>query len=445
MEKKFARETFTESSFAPTPRDFCSEGVRKAPEKGRRVATLGAVLGHILEHYDITLYGFFAASLAPLYFPNANPVVSLILSMGTFALGFVARPLGGIVFGYIGDKFGRRRSLLLSIFFVTLPTLVMGILPTYSKIGLAAPIILIICRLLQGFCVGGEYAGAAIYINETCQNLERASKGSILCASGFAGALLGTLVGALCTCDFFPHWGWRLAFILGGVLGLLGFSIRRFFPESHEFSQALKSSEPMASLKTLYTHHWKPSLCIFFFGANGLIPLYLSTVYMNNVFIHTFHLSQFYVMIINGVILAGWMLLLPIFGYLADSWGSERFLKTSTIMGIVLAYPLFLLVGEGATLWSVFVFQGIMTVIGASFVAPLLGFMPRLFPVRQRYRGVAFNYTLGQALLGGTTPLIATFLAGYWGNPKAPFVYLILGSLLGLLGIVNAKPRQDDN
>src|SRR5436189_1033551 len=189
-------------------------------------AIFAAMVGNALEYYDVMLYGFFAAMLAPLFFPTDNQITSTISSLGTFAAGFVMRPLGGIIFGHLGDKFGRRQALVLAIFLVTIPTFTIGILPTYADIGIAAPLILLLCRLLQGLCVGGEYSGASIFVIEYSKRGREAFAGSILCAAGVSAGVLGTLVGFLSTLPFMPAWRWRIPFLIGSLFGLIGHYFR---------------------------------------------------------------------------------------------------------------------------------------------------------------------------------------------------------------------------
>jgi len=210
-------------------------------------AILAAMIGNALEYYDVMLYGFFAAALAPLFFPTTNHFVSITASLGTFAAGFLMRPLGGILFGHLGDRYGRRMALAFSILLVTVPTLTIGLLPTYEYIGIAAPIILVVCRLLQGLCVGGEYSGAAIFVIEHSKKKQEAFAGSVLCATGFLGGFLGTILGLICTLPYMPTWSWRIPFLIGSIIGLIGYYIRTQVDESPAYSQAMKRGEIIKS------------------------------------------------------------------------------------------------------------------------------------------------------------------------------------------------------
>lgn len=399
------------------------------------------MVGHALEHYDVTLYGFFAAILAPLFFPSENYIVSLIASWGAFALGFVMRPLGGLVFGHLGDISGRKKSLLASILVASLPTLIIGLLPSYATIGIIAPLILMACRLVQGFSVGGEYSGAAIFVAEHSRHYRPGFIGSFLCSTGFAGALLGTLVSAGATLSFLPEWGWRLPFLLGGVLGLGSYLLRKKLPETPEFkNQESSIKQGSIPLLDVYRTQKRNALCIIAMGAHGLIPLYLGSIYLNPILTKVFGLSTSEMMIVNGMFLLMWVILLPVFGFFADKIGLPVLMALSSFLTFVLAIPLFSLIANTHSLINVFMFQGAICVLGAAFVSALPGFLPTLFSPLERYSGVAFNYTLGQALFGGTAPLIGTALVSWTGDPTSPAFYLMVSGFFGLLAALLAKP-----
>lgn len=408
----------------------------------KKKMTIGAAMvGHALEHYDVTLYGFFAAMLAPLFFPSDNYVVSLIASWGAFALGFLMRPLGGLVFGHFGDRFGRKKALLVSILLASVPTFIIGLLPTYATIGIFAPLILISCRLLQGFSVGGEYSGAAIFVAEHSQHQKPGIVGSFLCSTGFGGALLGTLVGAASTLSLMPDWGWRIPFLLGGVIGMGSYLLRKKLPETPEFKNEESSIKPRSiPLLEVYKKKRGNALCVIAMGANGLIPLYLGSIYLNPILIKDFGLTTSTMMLVNGSFLLLWAVLLPIFGFYADKIGLSRLMGLASFLTLILAVPLFSLIAHTQSLINIFIFMGALSVLGAAFVAPLPGFLPTLFSPLERYSGVAFNYTLGQALFGGTAPLIATTLTTWTGNSMAPAVYLMLSGFFGFLSAFFAKP-----
>ena len=187
----------------------------------RTKTILTATIGNAIVYYDMTLYGFFAVFLSPLFFPSDNLITSQLSSLGVLASGFLARPFGGLIFGHIGDRFGRKKALIIAILLITIPTTVIGILPTYALIGIFAPIILVLCKLLQGICTGGEYSGAAIFLSEHHRGENEGLAGSILPVSSILGAILGTSLGGLFLLPEMPIWAWRIPFLLGGIFGIM--------------------------------------------------------------------------------------------------------------------------------------------------------------------------------------------------------------------------------
>ncbi|MBX9837698.1 MAG: MFS transporter, partial [Silvanigrellaceae bacterium] len=283
--------------------------------KKNNKAILAAMTGNALEYYDVMLYGFFATMLAPLFFPSDNQAVSYISSLGTFAAGFVMRPVGGLLFGHLGDKFGRRFALVLSIFLVTLPTLTIGLLPTYAEIGIAAPVILVICRLLQGLCVGGEYSGASIFVIEYSKKGKECFAGSILTASGNFGGVMGTFCGFIFTLAFMPTWGWRIPFIIGALMGVMGYYIRTRVNESPEFENMKDEKKEKVPLWSVLEKRKINLFCTVCIGATSLIPLYLATVYMGTMMGLKLHFTTSEIMLINLPLTVFAVCTLPFMGW----------------------------------------------------------------------------------------------------------------------------------
>lgn len=405
-------------------------------------AILAAMTGNALEYYDVMLYGFFATMLAPLFFPSDNQAVSYISSLGTFAAGFVMRPVGGIIFGHLGDKFGRRFALVLSIFLVTIPTLTIGLLPTYAEIGIAAPIILLTCRLLQGLCVGGEYSGAAIFVIEYSKKGKECFAGSILTSSGFVGGVLGTFCGFICTLAFMPPWGWRIPFIVGAFMGIMGYYIRTRVNESPEFEKAKDEKIERVPLWGVLEKRKINLFCTVCIGATALAPFYLATIYMGVLMKSKLTLTTSEIMLIN-VFLSGFSVFtLPIMGLLADKIGKEMQMKISCILYVFLAYPLFFFLENNFSLFNMIIVQLVLLMLVASFGGPSMALLTTYFPVHERYSGVGFGYALGGALLGGTTPVIIASLNSWHESPYIPVYYLMFAGLLGILALRLGK-KQD--
>lgn len=403
--------------------------------QNRRRAIFAAMIGNALEYYDVMLYGFFAAMLAPLFFPSSSPAASMAASLGAFAAGFLMRPLGGILFGHIGDRYGRRPALAFSILLVTLPTLVIGLLPTYSQIGIAAPIILVICRLLQGLCVGGEYSGAVIFVVEHSQKGRESFAGSILTATGFFGGFIGTLLGAFCTSATMPEWGWRIPFLIGTFIGIIGYYIRTNVDESPAFSQAQQTRTIIrVPLKEVVFKKTRNLLCTIGIGSSVLVPLYVVTVYLSTLLSQQ-KIDTSQIMLFNSIITVLWMLFLPCMGMVADKVGIQKIMTIAYLTAIVLAYPLFYLLEKAPSFYSILFIQVILSLIGIAFSGPASALLTKLFPVEERYSGIGFGYALGGAFLGGTAPLILTTLVNWTGSPSAPAFYLIFVNVIGLISV----------
>lgn len=402
----------------------------------RRKEIFATIAGNVLEYYDVTLYGYFAAFLAPLYFPFESETSSIIASFVTFALGFVTRPLGGIVFGHLGDRLGRKRALALTIFLVTIPTFTIGILPTYETIGLAAPAILIACRLLQGLCAGGEFAGAAVFINEHAEKGKDGFAASLLATSGFVGAIIGTAFGAICTAKFMPDWAWRLPFVLAAVFGVIAFYIRYSLEETRDFKE-IRSEGTLSRMPLLDAFKDQPLniFCAIGMGAAATVPYYALAIYMGSVFASDLKLPTSQTMLINMGIMIYWAILLPIVGRLSDRVGKARVMMIATFITAVTAFPAFWLIKEAVSLERVILIQLILTTSSAAFVAPVAAVLPTLFAVKERYSGIGFAYSLGGALFGSTTPIISTILKSQLEMPAAPAIYITAIAIVGILSL----------
>jgi MHS family proline/betaine transporter-like MFS transporter len=404
--------------------------------------TWSIIAGHLLEHYDISLYGFFAVLLIPVFFPKSSIYTAQLATFGTFAAGFIMRPLGGLIFGYIGDHFGRKRALLLSISLAVIPTFFIGILPTYEYIGLAAPILLVILRLIQGISVGGEYSGALIYVFEHAQLDKPGLKAGILIGCGFAGAVLGTAIGTLCTSSFVPSWGWRIPFIFGGLMGMVIYWFRRNIVETPEF-RALSEVHGTTShpLKRVFTLNKKEFLSSIIFGGANLVPLYLATVYLNAWFVEL-GFARTQILLNNTIVLLCSALLMPVSGLLADRYGAMTMMRRALLVLATLSIPIYYYIAHDPTWQKYILLQAFLIVTNACIIAPLTTFLPTLFHSAHRYTGISVSYTLGQATLGGLSPLIATLLTTSMGQKWAPSILLCISSILFLIALkVCEKPN----
>lgn len=390
------------------------------------------LLGNVLEYYDFMLFTFFISILSPLFFPTENPTNALLLGFSVFALGFLARPIGALLFGTLGDKWGRKKTLTLSILFMAIPTVIMGLLPTYEQIGLLAPLILVICRVLQGFAAGGEVNGAAIFALEHTPLEKRSFWGSVLTSSSGLGALLATIVGALFTMSVFPEWAWRIPFILGGALGFVGYYIRRELMETPEF-EAITPLEHLP-LKEVLQNARAPFIKALAVGALINVPFYAIVAYMNPV-LHTKGLIEKpEMMLMNTASLVIVLFILPIMGRLGDKLGYRRVMSTSCWALIMTSLIAFWLFNHGS-IETILVAQILFLSSAEGYVGPSNGYLNQLFPPQYRYTGVAFASCLGTAIFAGTTPLICTQLADTIDPTWGPALYIIALSMFSLLAL----------
>jgi MHS family proline/betaine transporter-like MFS transporter len=404
----------------------------------RRKIVFSAALGNCLEVYDFALYGYFAPIIAVLFFPpNNNQFTALLATFLVFAIGFFMRPLGGLLFGYFGDRVGRKKTLAASIFVMAIPTALMGCLPTYAQIGAFAWILLLACRLLQGLAMGGEFVGSIVYITEQAPSNRRGLYGSFATASNFVGFLLGSglsaFLASILSAEQLSLWGWRLPFIAGLALGFIGLYLRLNMPESPSFA-ALKLKHTL--LKNPVATAFKSNLksMILVFGLNFLpaASYYLSFVYLATYFTLYLKLSSAMALTINTLSILFLIVLTPSLAALSDKVGRKPFFILSALGFIFCSYPLFLILQKGG-------FYTILSVqlTFAFFVACLFSVMPatlvELVETKIRYTAIAFPFNLSSALFGSTMPLVATFLVHETGQLASPSLYLILAGLVMLL------------
>jgi MHS family proline/betaine transporter-like MFS transporter len=416
--------------------------------KGRVKVILAGMIGNALEFYDFTLYGFFSTIIAQKFFPDqgSNTTNALLMALSVYAVGFLMRPLGAVVFGHIGDKHGRKRALTLSVILMAIPTTVIGLLPSYATIGLAAPIILTLCRLLQGLCTGGEYNGAAIFVIEHQQD-RRGFAGGLITSSCAIGALMGVCVGYVCTfADYIgPLETWRIPFILGIVIGFVGIYIRRSLDESPVFVEAMsqKSTTKVrkpAPIRQALAKHWRSVLCII--GAAWLngVMYYAAFNYMS-IYLKQHHGWRVHdTLLISSVALIIYAIVTPIAGALSDRKGTVALMRPTAIFVMILAIPVFLLVVSGIPA-AIVLAQVIFALLAAFFSGPLNLFMQSLFPVEDRYSGISVSYSIGLAIFGGTTLLVMEALRVNVALSFAPAIWLAVSGLASTLTLVFIYPR----
>lgn len=410
---------------------------------------VASLVGSSIEWFDYFLYGTVAGLVFnKIFFPAEDPTVGLLLSYASFALAFFIRPLGGIIFSHIGDKIGRKRTLVLTLSLMGGATAAMGLLPTYETIGIMAPILLIALRLIQGIGLGGEWGGALLLAYEYAPENKKGLFGSIPQMGVTIGLLLGTLVMSLMTLmpdDAFMVWGWRIPFILSAILVIFGLWIRKGIDETPEFKKVQEKGEvaKVPLFETMRTH-WREVLIAIGGKVVETAPFYIFGTFI--VSYATNNLGFDSTSPLNAVTIATIIttLLIPIMGRLSDNAGRRPLYIWGTLLMIAFAFPYFWILNLKTNASLI-----IATVIGLGIIwAPItavLGTMfSEIFKSNVRYTGVSLGYQIGAAAAGGTAPLIATALLGAFNNSYVPVaIYIIFTSLISLISVMFVREKKE--
>ena len=409
----------------------------------RRTAILAGVIGNVLEWYDFAVYGYFVPVISQLFFPNQTPLVSLLLTFSVFGVGFVMRPIGSIVFGQYGDRHGRKRALSAVIFLMAVSTFTVGLLPTYASIGVLAPLLLVVARLAQGLSGGGEWGGAAAYLVEYALPGKRGLTGSWQQVSVGCGFLLGSLTAAVLTTWISPEdmlaWGWRIPFLLGVLVGIVGAIMRWRLDDTPKFA-ALESQGQVARsplLEALTTFR-KPTLIAFGITLHNTVGYYAVLIYLTTWLTNVVKMPRGTALWIGTVCLLAFVVVVPIMGALSDRIGRRPLFIASCVGYIVLAYPLFLLASTGVPAYA-FIAQLILVLLLALYAGPGPAVYCELFPTKVRYTALSVGYNIPVAIFGGFAPFIATWLIQSTGNPLSPAFYVIAASLVTLTTMIWVK------
>ncbi|QEG33965.1 MFS transporter [Bythopirellula goksoeyrii] len=408
---------------------------------------LTGAVGNVLEWYDFAVFGFVAPLMSSQFFPASDKTSALIKTFGVFAAGYLARPIGGVLFGQIGDRLGRKRALQLSVAMMAIPTSLMTILPTHEQVGLLAPILLVVLRLAQGLSVGGEFIGSSTYLVEVAPEGRRASSGSWTMFGAVLGLLLGSAVATLAHHLLTPAqistWGWRLPFLGGLLIGIIGWQMRHGLHETAEFVEMQRTGniEKQPVVKALKE---APLQVIQVAGIALLLGVGIYTLF---VWMPTY-LTNFVkppianALLINTLAMAFMLVLMPLAGRLGDLIGYKTVLVASSLGIGLTAYPLFRWMDSGSVV-AVSVAMGVFAVFMAGLQATLAVAMAELFPPRLRFSGTAIGYNLTLALFGGTAPLFATWLIAKTGDLTSPAWYLTVVAIVSLLFTLSIQTHQE--
>jgi MFS transporter, MHS family, proline/betaine transporter len=417
-----------------------------------RRAVAAAVVGNVLEWYDFAVYAYMATVIAAKFFPASDEVTSLLSTFAAFGIGFVARPLGGILIGRLGDVRGRKTALLFTIALMAAGTVAIGLVPTYQTIGVAAPIFIVVARLVQGFSAGGEWGGSTAFIVEWAPPGRRGLYGSLQQCSVAGGLLLGSGAAALMN-TFLPataldSWGWRIPFLLGGLLGPVGLYMRKHIDETPAFRRSRQEpgALPGVGPASAPSSAPEPPIAPIWLAARafGFTVLWTVSYYIVLTYMPTFLQKQVGVARSQALWATASGLLIvvvatPLMGLLSDRVGRKPLLLAACIASLVLPYPLFRLMLSGPPLATIFLIQLALAFVIAVFSGPGPAAIAEIFPTRVRSTWMSTGYSLAVTIFGGFAPFIATLLIASTGDPVAPSYYLIAAAAVTLIVILRLK------
>jgi MHS family proline/betaine transporter-like MFS transporter len=405
----------------------------------RKVIAAG-MIGNALEWYDFAIYGYFAAAIGQQFFPHQDPVAQLLSAFGVFALGYFMRPIGGALVGHIGDRFGRRSALTFSVAAMAIPTFLIGILPGYSTLGLLAPVLLILLRMVQGLSVGGEYTSSMVFLVEHAPEGRRGLMGALAASGAGVGTLLGSAMGAAFAASMpaaaLETWGWRIPFLLGLVVGIAGYLLRRHVLDSIP----MKPRKRVPIVETLQDH-WRIVLGFAGLSVFNAVGFYVGFVYLVS-WLQTadgipparaLEINSFSMTMILAVVIAA--------GYLSDRFGRKPLLLVPVVLGFVGAVPLFWLMNNPSELFAQLGQLGLVLIVGL-YGGAQPAVLVEAAPPQVRCTSVALGYNICFGVIGGSTPLAAAWLVERTGNEIAPAFLIMAAAAVGFFTILRFRETR---
>jgi MHS family proline/betaine transporter-like MFS transporter len=388
----------------------------------------GASIGTMIEYYDASIFIFFLPLFAPTFFPSSNAYHALVQGYVILLVAFIARPLGGLFFGYFGDRYSRRKTLLFTIYGMATATFVMGILPGKDTIGIAALIIILLCKAVQYFCFGGEYSGAGVYIVEHAQKNREGYWSCMLTATTLIASLFSSLVGVVLTLPGMPDNSWRVAFIFGGVVGFLGIFYRKSMRESPNFMPADAKKH---TFRNLFKSYPLQLLTTIFIGGVAITPFTTIMAFVNPVMMTQGIITRHELMWLQTLISVTAIIFLFAVSKLTDILRLSLIMRGSLTLKILLAVPLLWGLTHYHMVWII-VGEIIIIGLNETLLGPANAYIKNLFPMHYRYRGTALAFNVGMSLFGGLTPLIDTGLYKLTGYFASVGLWIMLASGLCL-------------
>lgn len=409
----------------------------------RRRVVIASFIGNFVEWFDYAVYGYLATTIAVVFFPSGNKQAALLATFALFAVSFVVRPIGGFFWGALGDKIGRKNALASSILIMSAATFCIGLLPTHAMIGLYAPGLLLLVRIVQGFSAAGEYAGSSAFLVEYAPPRRRGLYAAVVPASTAAGLLLGSLIAAALSAGLtesqMNSWGWRLPFLLAAPMGLIGRYIRTKLEDTPEFiALSEKDDAVKAPTRALLTSYWRVGLIASGAVVLNAVGFYVILSYMPTYLTEEIGLGKTKSYIATTIALLTYIGFIFLTGMLSDRFGRRKVLMSASVLFILLTVPAFAVLDSK----SFAVILVVQVVLGAMLTlndGTLPSFLAELFPTQVRYSGFAISFNLTNAIFGGTAPFVATLLINITGSKLAPAWYLGAAAIVSLIAVFLAK------
>ncbi|MEE2570014.1 MFS transporter [Pseudarthrobacter sp. J64] len=410
----------------------------------------GTIVGNTMEWYDVGVFGYLITTMGPVFLPEADASVQTLFLLGTFAATFIARPLGGVVFGWLGDKIGRQKVLAATLMLMAASTFAVGLLPGYAQIGIWAAALLVLLKLVQGFSTGGEYAGATTFVSEYASDKKRGFFASFLDMGSYIGFALGAALVSVLQLTLgqsaMEEWGWRIPFLIAGPLGIIAIYFRNKIEESPQFQATLDAQEAMAADAAagdaavvkgplaIVKAYWRQIVLAMILAAAANTVGYALTSYMPTYLTESKGYDPVHGTLLTIPVLVVMALCIPMTGRLSDRIGRRPVLWMGAGSTVLFSIPAFLLIGVGE-IWSTILGLAMIAFPVTFYVANLASALPALFPTSSRYSGMGIAYNFSMAIFGGTTPFIVDALIKGFSNDMMPAYYLMATSAIGAVAI----------